>query len=161
VREVSIVRVFSNGIIITMHDPDPIEAHLASYAPEIGAICRALRATARRIMPQAHEMWYHASIGYSVSTSPFDRVCYIAPMNGYVNLGVFYGTHLEDPRHLLEGTGRRMRHVKVRSLDQASDPAIAALLQAAWLDGPASVAAVKARRASKRQASHEASDVST
>lgn len=67
-----------------------------------------------------------------------------------VILGFFFGTHLEDPHHLLEGTGARMRHVKVRTLDKADNPALAVLLEAAWLDGPASVAQVKAKRARGR-----------
>jgi len=129
---------------------DLIDTALASYPAEVAAICRSLRAAAKECMPQAEELWYHASIGYAVSPSPFDRICYIAPQNGYVNLGFFFGTHLEDARHLLEGTGVRMRHVKVRTLAQASDPAIAALLKAAWLDGATAVAGVKAARASRR-----------
>lgn len=87
-----------------MHDA--IETSLASYPADVAAICRRLRATAQQCMPEAQELWYHSSIGYSVSTSPFDRICYIAPMKGYVNLGFFFGTHVEDPHHLLEGTGR-------------------------------------------------------
>ncbi|HLW00579.1 MAG TPA: DUF1801 domain-containing protein [Ktedonobacterales bacterium] len=126
---------------------DQIDSSLASYPPEVATICRLLRATAQQSMPAAQELWYHSSIGYAVSTSPFDRICYIAPQNGYVNLGFFFGTHLEDPQHLLEGTGARMRHVKVRTLAQAGDPALAALLKAAWLDGAVSVAEVKAKRA--------------
>lgn len=135
-----------------MHDI--IATYLASYPPEVAAICRRLRATAQQCMPQAHELWYHSSIGYAVSASPVDRICYIAPQNGYVDLGFFFGTHLEDPRHLLEGTGARMRHVKVRTLDQAGDPALAALLRAAWLDG--SAVQVKERRARSRVAARQA-----
>ena len=97
--------------------------------------------------------------GYAVGSSPFDRICYIAAQNGYVNLGFFFGTHLDDPECLLEGTGARMRHVKVRSLAQAHNPALAALLKAAWLDGAASVAAVKAKRARSKSEKHSVSVV--
>jgi hypothetical protein len=39
-------------------------------------------------MPDAHEFIYHDAVGYSLSDSPFDRICYIAPQKkGYVNLG--------------------------------------------------------------------------
>ncbi|HEY7358684.1 MAG TPA: DUF1801 domain-containing protein [Ktedonobacterales bacterium] len=126
---------------------DQIDAYLEDYPSEVAAICRVLRSTARQCLPEAQELWYHSSIGYAVSASPFDRICYIAPQNSYANLGFFFGTHLEDPQHLLEGTGARMRHVKVRTLAQASNPALAGLLKAAWRDGAASVAEVKAKRA--------------
>jgi hypothetical protein len=139
---------------------DAIDTTLASHPSEVAAICRHLRATAQEVMPEAHERWYHSTIAYSISASLFEPICYIAPMKGYANLGFFFGTHLDDPEHLLEGTGARMRHVKVRSLEQAQNPALAALLKAAWLDGPASVAEVKAKRArgraEKRGASVEA-----
>src|SRR5262249_21033256 len=136
------------GAPYAMHDP--IDTALARYPADVAAICRSLRAAARQCMPRAHELWYHSSIGYAVSPSPFDRICYIAPMKGYVNLGFCFGTHLEDPHHLLEGRGARMRHVKVRSFARASEPAIAALLRAAWQDGATSVAQVQAQRASRR-----------
>ena len=136
---------------------DQIDMQLASYPSDIAAICRALRAAAQAGLPEAQEVWYHSSIGYAVSASPFDRICYIAPQNGYVNLGFFFGTYLDDPQHLLEGTGARMRHVKVRTLAQVSNPALAALLKAAWLDGAASVAEVKAKRSRGRAEKRSAS----
>lgn len=129
---------------------DSMDTSLANYPPEVAAISRLLRSTAQQSLPEAHERWYHSSIAYSLSALSFAPICYIAPMKGYVNLGFFFGTHLDDPQHLLEGTGARMRHVKVRTLEQARNPALAVLLKAAWLDGPASVAEVKAKRSRGR-----------
>lgn len=126
---------------------DAIETHLAGQPSDVRAICLDLRATAQRAMPDAHERWYHGSICYSLSASRFEPLCYIAPMRGYVNLGFFFGSHLDDPEHLLEGTGTRMRHVKVRTLAEARNPALARLLEAAWLDGPGSIAQLKQKRA--------------
>ncbi len=40
---------------------------------------------------------------------------YVAPQADYVNIGFFHGGVLSDPDQQLEGTGARMRHVKVRS----------------------------------------------
>jgi hypothetical protein len=36
------------------------------------------------------------------------------PMRGYVNLGFYQGALLVDPKRLLEGTGKGLRHVKIR-----------------------------------------------
>ena len=47
-----------------------------------------------------------------------------------VNLGFYRGVELPDPEALLEGTGARMRHVKVRSVDGARRPAVRALVAA-------------------------------
>jgi hypothetical protein len=40
---------------------------------------------------------------------------YTFPTADYINLGFFFATELQDPGHLFEGTGARMRHIKVRS----------------------------------------------
>lgn len=53
---------------------------------------------------------------------------YIMPRQDYVNLGFYHGTDLDDPDRLLEGTGKKMRHVKVRSQKDAANPALAALV---------------------------------
>lgn len=34
----------------------------------------------------------------------------------YINLGFFFATALQDPKQLFEGTGKGMRHIKVRSV---------------------------------------------
>lgn len=56
---------------------------------------------------------------------------YILPNDSWVNLGFYKGTDLPDPRGLLEGTGARMRHVKIHSLADAERPDIQALIRAA------------------------------
>ena len=39
---------------------------------------------------------------------------YVNVFKAHVNVGFFHGADLPDPSGLLEGAGRRMRHVKVR-----------------------------------------------
>lgn len=56
---------------------------------------------------------------------------YVLPYENWVNLGFYRGVDLPDPHGLLEGTGAKMRHVKVRSLDEAGNPALADLVSAA------------------------------
>lgn len=57
---------------------------------------------------------------------------YIMPHKQWVNLGFYRGTDLPDPAGLLEGTGKQLRHVKVRSTTEAADPAVRALIAAAY-----------------------------
>jgi hypothetical protein len=97
-------------------------------------------------MPGAHEFIYHDAVGYSVSESPFDRICYIASQKGYVNFGFFFGAGLPDPEHLLAGEGKRMRHVKIRSLEDAKNRAFGKLIGATWKEGPESIAKIHAGR---------------
>ena len=56
---------------------------------------------------------------------------YLLPYEAWVNLGFYKGADLPDPKGLLEGTGAKMRHVKIRSLEEAERPAVRALLKAA------------------------------
>ncbi len=45
-------------------------------------------------------------------------ICYIFPTGGHVNLGFYRAIELKDPKKLLEGTGKNMRHIKIRSLEE-------------------------------------------
>lgn len=56
---------------------------------------------------------------------------YLLPYEAWVNLGFYKGADLPDPQGLLEGIGAKMRHVKIRSLEEAERPAVRALLKAA------------------------------
>ena len=60
-----------------------------------------------------------------------DGYAYLMPHARWVNLGFYRGAELPDPARLLEGTGARLRHVKLRSLDDARRPAVRAFLTAA------------------------------
>ncbi len=123
-----------------------IEQYLMNLSPDLQAITRELCVVARKNMPGAHEFIYHDAVGYSVSKSPFDRICYIAPQKGYVNFGFFFGVDLPDPKHLLVGEGKRLRHVKIRSVEDAKNPALEKLVAATWKEAPDSISKIHTRR---------------
>jgi hypothetical protein len=109
---------------------------------DLRPIVERLREVCSGAMPGAQEMLYHEAIGYSPTGSPFDRIVYILPASRHVTLGFFFGTHLEDPEHRLVGTGLRMRHVKVRTVEEAGDSVLRELLREADSDAPRSLAAI-------------------
>jgi len=122
-----------------------VEEYLSNLPPAVQAITRELVAVARKNMRRVHEFIYHDAVGYSVNDSPFDRICYIAPQKkGYVNFGFFFGAGLLDPKKLLIGEGKRLRHVKIWSVEDARNPALAKLIAATWKQAPESVAKVHA-----------------
>ncbi len=55
----------------------------------------------------------------------------LLPRPAYVNLEFGDGVDLPDPAYRLEGTGKRLRHVKVRSAADVRHPDVRALLEAA------------------------------
>ena len=52
----------------------------------------------------------------------------------HVNVGFFFGALLKDPSRLLEGTGKRMRHVKLRPGEQLDVAALGVLIDLAYSD---------------------------
>jgi hypothetical protein len=59
---------------------------------------------------------------------------YVNAFRSHVNVGFFLGTRLEDPAGLLDGSGRFMRHVKVRPGAPANDAPLRELIVAAYAD---------------------------
>jgi len=127
---------------------DVVKEFLSSYPEEIRKISEDLRKMARSAMPGAHEFLYYDAINYSLSDSPLGRICYISPMEKYVTIGFLFGAKLDDQRHLLEGSGKRARHIKIRTLEEGKNPALRELVKAAWIHGADSVP--KAKRSTKR-----------
>lgn len=59
---------------------------------------------------------------------------YVNVFTSHVNVGFFQGTELPDPKGLLEGTGKLMRHVKIRLGDPIDDAALTSLIENAYAD---------------------------
>ena len=65
------------------------------------------------------------------SRKMLDGYAYTLPYKRWVNLGFYQGAELTDPEGLLEGMGAKMRHVKVRLVEEARRAAIRALVRGA------------------------------
>jgi hypothetical protein len=107
---------------------------VASAAPgHLPTLC-AIRETVADLHPDATES---ASIrersiswGFGVAKKS-SWYAYAMPHKNHVNLGFFQGVHLPDPEAVLEGTGKALRHLKLKSPDEARRPAVRALLASA------------------------------
>ena len=56
---------------------------------------------------------------------------YLKSTKAYVTLGFFRSDKLEDPNHLLEGTGKDMRHIKIRKTTDLDPTLLKAWFRAA------------------------------
>ena len=56
---------------------------------------------------------------------------FIKPASNHITFGFWRGCDLEDPQNLLEGTGDRMRHMKIGSLQDAQHPALGGFVRRA------------------------------
>lgn len=59
---------------------------------------------------------------------------YVNAFTAHVNVGFFRGAEIADPHGLLEGTGKFMRHVKLRPGAAVDEAALTALIAAAYAD---------------------------
>ena len=50
----------------------------------------------------------------------------------HVNVGFYRGAELPDPAGLLQGSGKRMRHVKLKAGEEVDEDALEALIEAAY-----------------------------
>ena len=104
---------------------------LADVEPGLAAIARRLRAIIRTVDTSAVETVRLGDNAATYGVGPkkmTDGYAYIMPKRGYVNLGFYQGALLADPAGLLEGTGKGLRHVKIRSLADANRPPVRALV---------------------------------
>lgn len=108
---------------------------LTELSAERRAAVDNLRQVIREAAPSVHEIVYHGALGYGTSTSGFDRILYVSLSSKHLTLGFFFGTALDDPDHLLQGTGKRMRHIKIRRPDDTRNPAVQQLVRQALHDG--------------------------
>jgi len=110
------------------------EAVVASAPAGLRRICRALRAVIAACDPGRVEVAWPRQRIASFGVGPrkmSEHYAYIGVQGAYVNLGFYHGTSLSDPQGRLEGTGKQLRHVKVRSVREARGPAIAGLIRQA------------------------------
>jgi len=63
-----------------------------------------------------------------------EHYLYIAPQKKHVNLGFYHGAVLDDPDGLLEGTGKLLRHIKIKSEAEFKKAGVKRLMKAAIKD---------------------------
>lgn len=110
-----------------------LDDFLSPYAPPVRELTLAARAVILRAFPDALELVDAPSkiIAYGRGRKYADLVCALAPFTSHVNLMFARGASLPDPAGLLQGTGKRARHVKLTSPADLEQPALLALLEAA------------------------------
>ena len=114
----------------TPRDP-AVEAWFAERNHALGAIARTWFEHMRQCGPEVVELVHDGWAVACVQDLPFAYVC---TYTKHVNVGFFAGSALPDPARLLQGAGKRMRHVKLRPDEQVDTDALQALIKAAFED---------------------------
>jgi len=119
------------------HEPE-IDRWFDARSPELAAIARAWFAEMRNCGQDVTELLHDGHPTACVADAAFG---YVNVFTSHVNIGFFHGACLEDPARLLQGTGRFMRHVKASPAALPDRASLQALIQAAYADIKAKLAA--------------------
>ena len=111
---------------------DPaIDAWMKEHAGELGTIAHRWFEVMRNCGDEVRELLHDGCPVACLGDVPFG---YVNAFTAHVNVGFFQGASLPDPARLLQGTGRYMRHVKLRPGTAADAAALTRLIATAYSD---------------------------
>jgi hypothetical protein len=111
---------------------DPgIDAWMREHRGPLGTMAREWFSVMRKCGDEVREILHDGCPVACLGDAPFG---YVNAFTWHVNVGFFHGASLPDPARLLEGTGKHMRHVKLRPETTVKAAALTALIEAAYAD---------------------------
>jgi len=111
---------------------DPaIDGWMKAHPGELGAIAQEWFEVMRRCGDEVRELLHDGCPVACLGNVPFG---YVNVFTSHVNVGFFQGAALPDPRRLLQGNGKFMRHVKLRPGTASDTAALSKLIGAAYSD---------------------------
>ena len=118
----------------TIDDHGTFEDAVARAGAHTRELASQLRALVAEVMPDVVEVPWPRLRMASYGVGPkkkTEHFCYISAQKDDVNLGFYYGAELPDPEGLLQGTGKLLRHVKIREPKAIRSKALRRLLERA------------------------------
>jgi hypothetical protein len=106
----------------------------ASSSKEMQELALAVRQLIYEVEPKTVEVVWEQQKIAGFGTGPkkmTEHFSWVSAYTKHVALGFNYGSELPDPEGLLEGSGKLMRHIKIKSKDDLQNPAVRAILQKA------------------------------
>ena len=111
---------------------DPaIDAWMHEHRGELGAIAQRWFEFMRERGEDVRELLHDGRPTACVGDAAF---AYVNVFKSHVNVGFYFGAQLKDPAGLLQGEGKRMRHVKLKPGAGVDSAALRALIGTAYLD---------------------------
>lgn len=114
----------------TQHDP-AIDRWLRGQCDDLQRLAADWFARMRQCGDDVRELMHD---GYPTACVDDAAFGYVGAFKDHVNVGFFFGALLADPARLLEGTGKRMRHVKLRPGRPVNAMALGNLIDVAYAD---------------------------
>ena len=119
------------------HSPE-VERWFLTQSPGLGDRAERWFNRMRACGPDVRELLHDGWPTVCVEDAAF---AYAAVHTAHVNLGFYRGADLPDPAGLLQGSGKRMRHVKLPAGEEVDEAALEALIVAAYENMKGRVAA--------------------
>jgi hypothetical protein len=95
-----------------------IDGYVQGKNPNLKPVVDAVRALVRKAVPKSRE----AINPWGIPVFDWNgTLCYLMVGKNHVTFGFPRGTSLRDPTKLLQGTGRNLRHVKLREVSDVHD----------------------------------------
>ena len=111
---------------------DPaINVWMKEHAGELGDIARHWFEVMRQCGDEVRELLHDGCPTACLGDAAF---AYVNVFTSHLNVGFFQGAALPDPARLLQGTGKFMRHVKLRPGTATTAAALSTLIDAAYSD---------------------------
>jgi len=111
---------------------DPaIDAWMEEHRGELGDLAREWFEVMRRCGDEVRELMHDGCPVACLGDAAFG---YVNVFSSHVNVGFFQGAALADPGRLLQGSGKFMRHVKLKPGTATDAAALRTLIEAAYLD---------------------------
>ena len=111
---------------------DPaIKGWIHEHSGELGAIAQRWFEVMRDCGDDVRELLHDGHPTACVGDAAFG---YVNAFKTHVNVGFFRGAEIADPAGLLEGTGKFMRHVKLRPDREVDSMALTKLIRTAYID---------------------------
>ena len=111
---------------------DPaIDSWLSDQVDPLGSLARKWFDAMRNCGTDVRELMHDGCPVACVDDAPFG---YVNVFTHHMNVGFYHGASLDHPAGLLEGSGKRMRHVKLRPGVAIDVDALSALIAAAYVD---------------------------
>jgi hypothetical protein len=116
--------------VAVQRDP-AIDAWMKHRKGELGAIAHRWFEAMRNCGDEVRELLHDGCPTACLGDAPF---AYVNVFATHVNVGFFHGASLPDPARVLQGTGKFMRHVKLKPGTPTNAAALNTLLAAAYSD---------------------------
>ena len=112
--------------------PETWDSLLEARSAEVQEAARAIAGVLMGEVPDGVVHFDRADglLAFGTSSAMSDLLFALIPHSRWVNLQLADGAVLRDPDGLIEGTGKRIRHVKIRSAELALSPAVREIVQA-------------------------------